>query len=64
LTTANGSRGVGLGNSRFRRDRRPLSVNARLIDDPDVLANIRVQKFDGAKTWRVVQTRTLDEPGW
>jgi hypothetical protein len=41
-----------------------MGVNMRLIDDPDALANISVQRFDGAKTWRVLETRTLDQPGW
>lgn len=41
-----------------------MGGNMRLIDDPDALANISVQRFDGAKTWRVLETRTLDQPGW
>ncbi len=41
-----------------------IGINMRLIENPDDLANIRVHRFDGAKTWRTVKYCRLVEPQW
>jgi hypothetical protein len=41
-----------------------MGINLRLLDDPDVLAGIKILRFDGAKTWSDVGTCTLKEPWW
>ncbi len=41
-----------------------LGVNLRMADEPDVLANLKILRFDGAKTWRDVGTCTLKDPWW
>ena len=48
--------------SRGTADR--LGINMRHIENPDALENIRVQIFDGAKSWRDVGTRKLTQPWW
>jgi hypothetical protein len=41
-----------------------LGINMRLIEDPDTLKNIRVQRFDGAKSWTDVASCRLTQPWW
>ncbi len=41
-----------------------MGINVRLLENPDVLANIKILRFDGAKTWSDVGTCTLKEPWW
>lgn len=45
-----------------RKDR--IGINMRLIENPDDLANTRVNRFDGAQTWRTAGYRTLAELQW
>jgi len=48
--------------SRGKKDR--VGINLRLIDNPADLANIRVHRFDGARSWRTVEYCTLADPQW
>lgn len=41
-----------------------MAINVRQPDNPDVLTNIKILRFDGAKTWSDVGTCTLKEPWW
>ena len=41
-----------------------LGVNLRMADKPDVLASLRILRFDGASTWRDVGTCMLKDPWW
>ncbi len=41
-----------------------IGINMRLIENPEDLANIRVHRFDGAKTWQTVKYCKLVDPQW
>ena len=41
-----------------------MGVNLRHLENPDVLDNIKIMRFDGAKTWSDVGTVELKEPWW
>jgi hypothetical protein len=47
-----------------RADADRVGINMRLIDRPEQLANARVHRFDGARTWRTVKYCTLLDPQW
>ena len=41
-----------------------LGINMRMVEDPAMLANIKVLRFDGAKRWKDVGTHVLRRPAW
>jgi hypothetical protein len=41
-----------------------MAINMRMADNPGQLANLKILRFDGAKSWKDVGTCTLTEPWW
>ncbi len=41
-----------------------MGVNMRMADDPGLLTNLRILRFDGARSWKDVATRKLTQPSW
>jgi hypothetical protein len=41
-----------------------IGINMRLIEDPAALADMRVHRLDGARTWQTAGWSTLSEPEW
>lgn len=41
-----------------------MGINMRMADDPRVLANVTIRRFDGAISWKDMATRKLRQPSW
>jgi hypothetical protein len=41
-----------------------LGVNMRLAEEPTALEGVRVNRFDGARTWRSAGTHKLENAEW
>lgn len=41
-----------------------MGVNVRMAEDPALLANIEIRRFDGAVSWKDVRSLRLKQPSW
>jgi hypothetical protein len=41
-----------------------LGINMRMAENPGLLANIKVLRFDGAESWKDVGSHVLRRPAW
>lgn len=41
-----------------------MGINMRMAEDPALLANVTIRRFDGADSWKDAGTLKLRHPSW